>query len=239
MKLLKSTFLVSIMAISACSTASENIVSAEAKTLKKYSFTDQSYNVWDTSCRTNSHVRLDRRYQTSKNTFEFILHKGQIGGCPTDKKPTLEGDAQFSERAEVNTDNVRLPNGRYIWSATIDIDRPCKPAKRNDIFQIHDGGGEGGPPSQLGIEHWNTFKTNQHYNTGKKVPNRPFNVIADIVIESKSVKVTYFIDGEEWKTTWAKRENTGKVMVKFGSYRINSNCTIKSKYTNVNFMRVK
>ena len=128
MKLLKSTFLVSIMAISACSTASENIVSAEAKTLKKYSFTDQSYNVWDTSCRTNSHVRLDRRYQTSKNTFEFILHKGQIGGCPTDKKPTLEGDALFSERAEVNTDNVRLPNGRYIWSATIDIDRPCKPA---------------------------------------------------------------------------------------------------------------
>ena len=91
----------------------------------------------------------------------------------------------------------------------------------------------------MGIEHWNTFKTNQHYNTGKKVPNRPFNVIADIVIESKSVKVTYFIDGEEWKTTWAKRENTGKVMVKFGSYRINSNCTIKSKYTNVNFMRVK
>lgn len=220
--LFTTTILVSAMALVGCQTTTTTVASAQ-----------KNYNVWDSSC--NSHYK-----KLSSNTFKFVLEKGQIGGCPTDRLPTPQGDADFSERAEVNSDNVRLPNGKYIWSATIDIDRPCKPAKRNEIFQIHEGGSTvNAPPSQLGIEHWNTFKTNQHFNTAKKVPDRPFDVIADIIIKRDSVKVTYFIDGEEWKTTWAPRENTGKVYVKFGTYRINSNCTYKSTYTNVNFKRVK
>lgn len=236
-KLLFGFLIVSTFILTACQTTAIN----SSNTGKDI------YNNWVASC--NSKFK-----RLSNNTFYFEVEKGEVGGCSTDSKPTPEGTAKFSERAEVKSYNVRLPNGNYRWSATIDIDRPCLPAQRNEIFQIHDGGREGAPPSQLGIEkesitHTNgTFKTNQHSLTFAdrmknnatiwKVPNRPFNIIADITIKKDSVKVKYFINGEEFKTTFAPRERTGKVFVKFGSYRINSNCTYKATYYNVNFIKI-
>lgn len=223
------------------------LTACQTTTINTATTGNDTYNNWIASC--NSKFK-----RLPNNSFYFELKKGDIGGCSTDSKPTPEGNAKFSERAEVKSANVRLPNGNYRWSAIIDIDRPCVPAQRNEIFQIHDGGKEGAPPSQLGIEkesitHTNgTFKTNQHSFTFAdrmqnnhmiwKVPNDPFKVVADITIKTDSVQVTYFINGEEFKTTVAPRERTGKVFVKFGSYRINSNCTYKATYHNVNLTKI-
>lgn len=239
-KLLANTFLVSTLALAGCQTTTAQMSNTqiEKATGKSYTFTNSSYNRWVDSCG-SKYKRLPN------NSFQFVVDKGDVGPCPPDKHPTLEGDAPFSERAEVNTDNMRLPNGNYVWSATIDIDRPCEPAQRNEIFQIHEGGTKGAPPSQLGIEKKlatytnGTFKTNQVNRTPVQVPNRPFDVVAEITIMSKFLQVNYYIDGEYFRTTVAPRERTGKIYIKFGTYRINSNCTIKTTYTNVSFVKVK
>jgi len=220
--------------LSGCNSTVVNSPGMAQETNKEVKSTWQSrrFDRWVPSCGS-------KFKKFANNSFEFTVEKGSVGGCPSDKLPTPQGDAQWSERAEVTTDEMRLPDGRYYWTATVEINRPCKPSKRVDFFQIHDGGTEGGPPSQLGIEKTDTFKTNQHYETSKTVPNRPFDVFADIHINGDNVTVSYAIDGKHFRTTKARRETgTDKMYVKFGIYRINSNCTATITHSNVRLVKV-
>lgn len=233
-KITKLVFIIFFGALSGCNSSVVNPTGMAQEANKEVQSTWHSrrFDRWVPSCG-SKFKRLPN------NSFEFMVEKGSIGGCSSDKFPTPQGDAQWSERAEVKTDEMRLPNGRYYWTATVDINRPCTPSKRVDFFQIHDGGKEGGPPSQLGIEKTNTFKTNQHYETSKTVPDGPFDVFADILINGDNVTVSYAIDGKHFRTTKDRRETgTDKMYVKFGIYRINSNCTTTINHSNVRFVKV-
>ena len=51
--------------------------------------------------------------------------------------------------------------GKWEWSAIIDIERDCKPAYRNTLFQVHTGGHFVNPPSWFGINSYNNFELMQ------------------------------------------------------------------------------
>ena len=74
----------------------------------------------------------------------FKLDKGDIGSCPTDKKPAYKYD--YSGRQEITH---RLPAGQTIFEADIYIEGA--PQYRSTVFQIHDGRNKGAPPSWIGV----------------------------------------------------------------------------------------
>ena len=189
---------------------------------------------WKTSCKS--------KYSNWFGAYTFEVDKGQVGGCKSDKRrqeyPGISWD--WSERSEVMS-TYHNKFGQFEWSATIDIDRKCQPAHRNTLFQVHAGGG-GSPPSWIGINRYNKFRTNKSGGgTSVTVPNRPFKLTAKINATKKDVKVDYFIDDKFLITTqsYAMGDGYGKMYFKFGVYRVNSNCTIKQTYTNVKLKRVK
>mgnify|MGYP003309751479 CR=1 FL=1 len=66
----------------------------------------------------------------------FKLDKGDIGSCPTDKKPA--GGYPYSGRQEITH---KLPIGHTIFETDITIDGA--PSARSTLFQIHDGRNSG------------------------------------------------------------------------------------------------
>ena len=190
-----------------------------------------------------------------KPNYNFTVRKGEVGGCDSDK--TARHSWQFSERQEVKQVPEIYSSSKWEWSATVDIDRSCKPAERSTIVQVHDGAKHisTGPPSFLAVNYSNHFRgqggpfvNGSSYDNGKrdndygdfKVPNKPFHV--KMIVDwkaGKSVKTQYWIDGkflgyEDWKDNGIER-----LFFKFGVYRINSNCDINQTYTGVILRKLK
>ena len=129
----------------------------------------------------------------SSNDFIFKVKLGEIGGCRSDKVKQNSWD--WSERSEVITKNEKM-FGKWEWSATINIDRDCRPAYRNTLFQVHAGGYLVSPPSWVGINYDNEFRTNVESSTPHIVPNNPFKLTAKINATREDVKVDYFVNDQ-------------------------------------------
>ena len=77
--------------------------------------------------------------------IDVKLDKGDIGSCPTDKKPA--GGFPYSGRQEITH---KLPIGHSIFETDLLVEGA--PSKRTTIFQIHDGRNSGAPPSWIGLD---------------------------------------------------------------------------------------
>ena len=188
-------------------------------------------NTWRASCNTY--------YSNSGNDFIFKVKLGEIGGCRSDKVKQHSWD--WSERSEVKTRSDDM-FGKWEWSATINIDRDCDPAYRNTLFQVHAGGYLVSPPSWVGINSYNKFKTNvDGSGTSQVVPNSPFKLTAKINATRKDVKVDYFVNDQFVISTHKNSLGNGynKMFFKFGIYRVNANCDITQTYTNVKLKKIK
>ena len=177
-----------------------------------------------------------------KPNYTFYVKHGEVGGCKSDKleqywSPT--SNWKWSERKEVMSTR-RLGNGKYVWSAVIDIERNCQPAYRNTLFQLHAGEWMTPPPSFLGINQHNQFRTNHSSDSIGPVPKGPFTVRAEMSITEAKVNVDYYINGNYLVTTVGESESGKpykKLFMKFGVYRVNSNCDIIQKYYDVKFSK--
>jgi len=189
---------------------------------------------WQASC--NSY------YKNWFGKYTFEVNKGEVGGCPTDSEKHFTGRWDWSERAEVKS-REEFGYGKYEWSGTVNIDRPCKPAYRSTIVQVHGGHSTSqrpmGNPSFLATNYVGKFRGTRNKGTLVDVPiNTPFDVVAKVDFTKKYVKTSYFVNGEHVLTEMDKQK-TDKIFFKFGVYRVNSNCTIKQTYTKVKLKRVK
>jgi hypothetical protein len=200
---------------------------------------------WQPSCNS-------KYSNPSPNTYIFKVKKGEVGGCKSDKikQQYMSTGWDWSERSEVLSDRTKKAHknktkekfGKYEWSATIDIDRKCKPAERNTLFQVHAGGYLVSPPSWIGLNRYNKFRTNESFGgTNVYVPNEPFKLTAKINATKKEVKVDYFINDKFLVSTHSYAPGNGykKMFFKFGIYRVNANCDITQTYNNVQLKRVK
>lgn len=182
---------------------------------------------WKPSCNS--------KYKKSflKNEYTFFVRQGEVGGCNSDKlKQVYTGQSwDWSERAEVKSSNITP--GKYVWSADIEIDRKCAPAYRNTLFQIHAGVYLKSPPSWIGINRYNKFRTNQsHLSVATNVPDK-FNLRAEIDFTTERVLVKYFVDNKFVMETKDYNSPYKEMFMKFGVYRVNSNCNITQIYRNV------
>ena len=168
----------------------------------------KTQNKWKISCGVvdkESLIVNGKSKKYSKNEFKLVdvvfkLDKGDIGSCPTDKKPA--GGYPYSGRQEITH---KLPIGHTIFETDITIDGA--PSARSTIFQIHDGRNKGAPPSWIGIgmdwklkykfpkgecspEKCKKIKT-AYLKPGKK--NR-FKASIDYQKKSKSLTVFYYLN---------------------------------------------
>ena len=106
-------------------------------------------NKWKVSCgivdKDSLVVNGKPKISYNKNEFKlesviFKLNKGDIGSCPTDKKPAYKYD--YSGRQEITH---RLPTGQTVFETDIYIEGA--PQYGTTVFQIHDGRNKGAPPS--------------------------------------------------------------------------------------------
>ena len=182
---------------------------------------------WKASCGS--------KYSNWFGTYTFHVKQGEVGGCPSDKK--AQHSWKFSERSEVKSKG-RIAVGKYKWTAIIDIERNCKPAYRNTLFQVHDASYMIEPPSWFGINQFNKFRTNEKRFSDIDVPTGPFELVALLDIQKRSVKVDYYVNGNFVTSTYDTINGSYKELyLKFGSYRVNSNCDLTQTYTKVRFKR--
>jgi hypothetical protein len=191
---------------------------------------------WKASCGS--------KYSNWFGTYTFHVKQGEVGGCPSDKK--AQHSWKFSERSEVKSKG-RIAVGQYKWSAIIDIERNCKPAYRNTLFQVHDASYMVAPPSWFGINEFNRFRTDDgNVHNGKStwdepgdvdVPTGPFELVALLDVQKRSVKVDYYVNGNFVTSTHDTDGPFKELYLKFGSYRVNSNCDLTQTYTKVRFKR--
>ncbi len=182
---------------------------------------------WKASCGS--------KYSNWFGTYTFNVKQGEVGGCPSDKK--AQHSWKFSERSEVKSKG-RIAVGKYKWTAIIDIERNCKPAYRNTLFQVHDASYMIEPPSWFGINQFNKFRTNEKRFSDIDVPTGPFELVALLDIQKRSVKVDYYVNGNFVTSTYDTINGSYKELyLKFGSYRVNSNCDLTQTYTKVRFKR--
>ena len=168
-------------------------------------------NKWKISCgivdKESLVVNGKPKTRYNKNEFKlesvvFKLDKGDVGSCPTDKKPAYKFD--YSGRQEITH---RLPVGKTIFETDIYIEGA--PQYRSTVFQIHDGRNKGAPPSWIGIgmdwklkykfpkgecslEKCKKIKT-AYLKPGEK--NR-FKASIDYQKKSKSLTVFYYLNNE-------------------------------------------
>ena len=126
----------------------------------------------------------------------FKLDKGDIGSCPTDKKPA--GGYPYSGRQEITH---KLPIGHTIFETDITIDGA--PSARSTIFQIHDGRNSGAPPSWIGVD--SGWKIIQKFPKGE--------------CSSENCKMLEFITLETGKTYRFKAEIEYRKKAKFLSVK--------------------
>ena len=187
-------------------------------------------------------------YSHSNGTYTFKVMHGEVGGCPDDTKLSNLKDKNgkpvwnFSERSEVRF-SKKLKHGKYEWSATVNIDYDCKPSFRSTIVQIHSGANgverPFGPPSYLAINYVGKFRAVRNKGTIVDVPiKEPFDVVMTIEFKKKIIKASYYVNGEHVLT---EKDNSKEksVYVKFGVYRVNSNCNVTQTYTNVKLKKLK
>ena len=187
----------------------------------------------------------------SRNNFIFYVKHGDPGGCPDDNKPHPTEPWPWSERSEVKSKNLKY--GEYVWTGTVTIDRQpnCEPAYRNTIFQVHGGHNTkqrpGGPPSFLGVNQYNNFRTvngTVHYGKtywglrGDKPVPEVINLRVELDFKPTYIKTTYWVN-DEFIIEEIDNDKLSHVFIKFGSYRVLSHCGITQSYTNVNFVKVK
>ena len=110
-------------------------------------------NKWKVSCGIADKESLvvngkpKTRYNKKEFKLEsviFKLDKGDVGSCPTDKKPA--GGYPYSGRQEITH---RLPIGNTVFETDILVEGA--PSARSTLFQIHDGRNKGAPPSWIGV----------------------------------------------------------------------------------------
>ena len=109
----------------------------------------------------------------------FKLDKGDIGSCPTDKKPAYKYN--YSGRQEISH---RLPEGKTIFET--DIITEGAPQYRSTVFQIHDGRNKGAPPSWIGVGM--DWKIKYKFPKGECKPEK-----------CKKIKTAYLIPGKKYR----------------------------------------
>ena len=178
----------------------------------------------------------------------FKLDKGDIGSCPTDKKPAYKYN--YSGRQEITH---RLPEGKTIFETDILIEGA--PQYRSTVFQIHDGRNKGAPPSWIGIGM--DWKIKYKFPKGEcsadncKVfkksylkPNNKYRFKADINYQRKEKKlsVKYYLNSEliaqHLNVPLLKKNTDGpygptKPYIKIGIYRIGETGTTSFAYNNL------
>ena len=178
----------------------------------------------------------------------FKLDKGDIGSCPTDKKPAYKYN--YSGRQEITH---RLPEGKTIFETDILIEGA--PQYRSTVFQIHDGRNKGAPPSWIGIgmdwkikykfpkgeckpEKCKKIKT-AYLMSGKKYR---FKASIDYQKKTKTLSVFYYLNNEmiakHIEVPVSKKKTDGpygpsKPYIKIGIYRIGDTGTTSFAYNNL------
>ena len=178
----------------------------------------------------------------------FKLDKGDIGSCPTDKKPAYKYN--YSGRQEITH---RLPEGKTIFETDILIEGA--PQYRSTVFQIHDGRNKGAPPSWIGIgmdwkikykfpkgeckpEKCKKIKT-AYLMSGKKYR---FKASIDYQKKTKTLSVFYYLNNEmiakHIDVPLSKKKTDGpygpsKPYIKIGIYRIGDTGTTSFAYNNL------
>ena len=223
--------LIALVVLTGCNT----IPTSDINALNTQSSNFNNSVTWKASCGS--------RYKHRDGTFIFTVEKDSIGGCSSDKK--AQKFYTHSERSEVKSDRIfggkNLKPGTYTWSADIEIQRDCdEPAVRNTLFQLHDGRSSGAPPSWFGINDQGNFRTNQRkYMYGPVPKSNKFNLVSEIEYkDTGQVLVTYVVDGKAIAKTNGYKK-TSELYMKFGVYRVVSNCKIVQKYANVEFRKIK
>ena len=214
-------------------------------------------NKWKISCgivdKESLVINGKPKTRYNKNEFKlesvvFKLDKGDVGSCPTDKKPAYKFD--YSGRQEITH---RLPVGKTIFETDIYIEGA--PQYRSTVFQIHDGRNKGAPPSWIGIgmdwklkykfpkgecspEKCKKIKT-AYLKPGEK--NR-FKASIDYQKKSKSLTVFYYLNNEmiakHVDVPLSKKNTDGpygpsKPYIKIGIYRIGETGTTSFAYNNL------
>ena len=178
----------------------------------------------------------------------FKLDKGDIGSCPTDKKPAYKYN--YSGRQEITH---RLQEGKTIFETDILIEGA--PQYRSTVFQIHDGRNKGAPPSWIGIgmdwkikykfpkgeckpEKCKKIKT-AYLMSGKKYR---FKASIDYQKKTKTLSVFYYLNNEmiakHIEVPLSKKKTDGpygpsKPYIKIGIYRIGDTGTTSFAYNNL------
>ena len=136
-------------------------------------------NKWKISCGIvdKESLVINGKPKTRYNKNEFKLDKGDVGSCPTDKKPAYKFD--YSGRQEITH---KLPVGKTIFETDIYIEGA--PQYRSTVFQIHDGRNKGAPPSWIGIGM--DWKLKYKFPKGECSPEK-----------CKKIKTAYLKPGEK------------------------------------------
>ena len=132
----------------------------------------------------------------------FKLDKGDVGSCPTDKKPVYKYD--YSGRQEITH---RLPSGQTIFETDIYIEGA--PQYRSTVFQIHDGRNKGAPPSWIGVGmDWKvkykfpkgecSLENCKEFKKSFLKPGKKYRFKADIDYQrkEKTLSVKYYLNDE-------------------------------------------
>ena len=213
-------------------------------------------NKWKISCGVVDKESLivngkSKRY--SKNEFKLVdvvfkLDKGEVGSCPTDKKPA--GGYPYSGRQEITH---KLPIGHTIFETDITIDGA--PSARSTIFQIHDGRNSGAPPSWVGID--DGWKIIQKFPKGECSKENckmlelitletgktyRFKAEIDYQKKAKFLSVKYYLDDKfilhHYDVPLLTKKTDGpygptKPYIKIGIYRIGEKGTTTYTYKNL------
>ena len=213
-------------------------------------------NKWKISCGVVDKESLivngkSKRY--SKNEFKLVdvvfkLDKGEVGSCPTDKKPA--GGYPYSGRQEITH---KLPIGHTIFETDITIDGA--PSARSTIFQIHGGRNSGAPPSWVGID--DGWKIIQKFPKGECSKENckmlelitletgktyRFKAEIDYQKKAKFLSVKYYLDDKfilhHYDVPLLTKKTDGpygptKPYIKIGIYRIGETGTTTYTYKNL------
>ena len=178
----------------------------------------------------------------------FKLDKGDIGSCPTDKKPAYKYN--YSGRQEISH---RLPEGKTIFET--DIITEGAPQYRSTVFQIHDGRNKGAPPSWIGVGmDWKIKykfpkgeckpKKCKKIKTAYLMPGKKYRFKASIDYQkkTKTLSVFYYLNNEmiakHIDVPLSKKKTDGpygpsKPYIKIGIYRIGDTGTTSFAYNNL------
>ena len=214
-------------------------------------------NKWKVSCgiADKESLVINGKPKTRYNKKEFKLEsvifkldKGDVGSCPTDKKPA--GGYPYSGRQEITH---RLPIGNTVFETDILVEGA--PSARSTLFQIHDGRNKGAPPSWIGVGgDWkikHKFPKGECSSENCKMikylylePGKEYRFKAEINYEknAKNLSVRYYLNDvfmlQHLNVPLSKKNTDGpygpsKPYMKIGIYRIGETGTTTYSYKNL------